>query len=167
MPAHVFETALGWFAVRGAGATATHVAIGHPDPEAARLAVRGGGEDGGEDDVRNWHPALADALTRFADGRSVDLAAFPVPAPRTTFAAAVIAELRRVGRGETVSYAELAARAGSPKAARAVGGVMRGNRVPLLVPCHRVVGAGGRLGGFSAPTGVDLKRRLLALEAAG
>ena len=69
-------------------------------------------------------------------------------------------------RGETVSYAELAGRAGSPNAARAVGGVMAGNRVPLLVPCHRVVGAGGRLGGFSAPTGVELKKRLLALEAA-
>ncbi|QDT18140.1 Methylated-DNA--protein-cysteine methyltransferase, constitutive [Alienimonas californiensis] len=165
MAVHCFATALGWFAVRGSAETATHLTIGHAGPEAALAAMRtaAGTHD---EDVRDWRPALTDALTRFAAGEPVDLEAFAVAEPSTPFARRVVAELRRVPRGETVSYAELAARAGSPRGARAVGGVMRSNRTPLLVPCHRVVGAGGRLGGFSAPTGIELKKRLLALEAA-
>ncbi len=159
MPYHVFETALGWVGVRGRGALCEAVTIGHPTAKSAATVAAGQAEE-------DWHPALADAVVRFAAGEPVDLTAFAVPEPGTRFAKRVVAELRRVGRGETVSYAELAGRAGSPNAARAVGGVMAGNRVPLLVPCHRVVGAGGRLGGFSAPTGVELKKRLLALEAA-
>ncbi len=59
----------------------------------------------------------------------------------------------------------MAAAAGSPGAARAVGQVMRSNRTPLLVPCHRVVAAGGKIGGFSAPQGLVMKRRLLELES--
>ncbi|MFH5803278.1 methylated-DNA--[protein]-cysteine S-methyltransferase [Alienimonas sp. DA493] len=164
MAVHPFATDLGWFAVRGTGATVTHVTIGHPGPDAALEAIRAAAGTSDEE-VRDWRPELTDALARFAAGEPVDLEAFPVPTPPTRFARRVVAELRRVPRGETVSYAELAARAGSPNAARAVGGVMRTNRTPLLVPCHRVVGAGGRLGGFSAPTGIELKKRLLALEA--
>ena len=173
MPYHVFETDLGWFGVRGnGGGVVTHSTIGHPSAADARAAVlvrnRADWEDrpaGYDDDgPRDWLPELTAALTRFAAGEPADLCAFPVAPPRTAFARTVIEQLRRVGRGETVSYAELAARAGSPGAARAVGGVMRGNRVPLLVPCHRVLGSGGKLGGFSAPTGVELKKRLLALE---
>ena len=74
-------------------------------------------------------------------------------------------ELRNVPYGQTLSYAELAAKAGSPKAARAVGSVMAQNRVPLIIPCHRVVGSGGHLGGFSAPRGIAFKKQLLELEA--
>jgi methylated-DNA-[protein]-cysteine S-methyltransferase len=67
-----------------------------------------------------------------------------------------------VGFGETVTYGELAARAGRPGAARAVGSAMANNPLPVVVPCHRVVGAGGSLGGYGG--GLDLKRALLALE---
>ncbi len=73
-------------------------------------------------------------------------------------------QLRQVGYGETVSYGELAERSGSPRAARAVGTVMATNRIPLILPCHRVLGSAGRIGGFSAPQGIDLKRRMLDLE---
>jgi methylated-DNA-[protein]-cysteine S-methyltransferase len=64
-----------------------------------------------------------------------------------------------------LTYGELAAKAGYPGAARAVGNCMAANRIPLLIPCHRVVCAGGRLGSYSAPGGTVTKRRLLALEA--
>jgi methylated-DNA-[protein]-cysteine S-methyltransferase len=70
---------------------------------------------------------------------------------------------REVGFGETVSYGELAEMAGRPGAARAVGNAMSRNPVPIVVPCHRVVGAGGRIGGYG-PSGVRTKRFLLALE---
>ncbi len=69
-----------------------------------------------------------------------------------------------VGFGQTVSYRELAGRAGSPRASRAVGSAMATNPVPVVVPCHRVLRSGGALGGYGG--GVDVKRRLLALEGA-
>jgi methylated-DNA-[protein]-cysteine S-methyltransferase len=65
--------------------------------------------------------------------------------------------------GETVSYGELAEMTGRPGAARAVGNAMSRNPVPIVVPCHRVVAAGGRIGGYR-PSGVPTKRFLLALE---
>jgi methylated-DNA-[protein]-cysteine S-methyltransferase len=68
----------------------------------------------------------------------------------------------RVGFGETRSYAELAALAGSPRASRAVGSAMATNPVPIVVPCHRVLRSGGALGGYGG--GLDVKRYLLALE---
>lgn len=66
--------------------------------------------------------------------------------------------------GATVTYGELARLSGHPGAARAVGSVMAKNRLPLIVPCHRVVRSDHSLGGFSAPGGIDTKRRLLDLE---
>jgi methylated-DNA-[protein]-cysteine S-methyltransferase len=70
---------------------------------------------------------------------------------------------REVGWGETVSYGELAEMAGRPGAARAVGNAMSRNPVPIVVPCHRVVAAAGRIGGYGA-SGVRTKRFLLGLE---
>ena len=83
---------------------------------------------------------------------------------RTAFQRAVMHRCRRIPRGQVLTYRQLAARAGHPGAARAVGNVMATNRVPLIVPCHRVVGSSGKLGGFSAPQGLAMKRRLLRLE---
>lgn len=84
----------------------------------------------------------------------------------TPFAQKVVDACRQIPLGQTRTYAELAAAAGSPQAARAVGNVMAGNRIPIIVPCHRVVGSGGSLGGYSATGGLRTKRRLLELEAA-
>ena len=66
--------------------------------------------------------------------------------------------------GQTVSYGELAQKAGFPGAARAVGTIMARNKVPLVIPCHRVVGADGSMRGYSTVGGVDLKKRLLQHE---
>ncbi len=77
---------------------------------------------------------------------------------------AIYRELRRVPRGVTVTYGELAVRAGAPGAAQAVGSAMARNPWVVVVPCHRVLAAGGALGGFSAPGGARTKRRLLRME---
>jgi methylated-DNA-[protein]-cysteine S-methyltransferase len=82
------------------------------------------------------------------------------------FARRVVQRCRTIPPGKTMTYGQLAAACGSPRAARAVGSVMRTNRYPLVVPCHRVVGSGGSLGGFSAPNGIATKRQLLAAEGA-
>ena len=105
-------------------------------------------------------------LREYAAGEPVDLSQAPLELPdATAFQQRVRTHLMKVGYGATISYGALAALAGAPGAARAVGTVMSTNPVPLVIPCHRVVGSGGRLGGYSAPTGLDLKRRLLRMES--
>ena len=108
---------------------------------------------------------LVDELQRFARGEPVDFRGITVDETRLTlFGRRVTAACRRIPHGQTRSYGQLAAICGSPGAARAVGQVMARNRFPLVVPCHRVLGSGGALGGFSAPQGLAMKRRLLELE---
>ncbi len=86
------------------------------------------------------------------------------PEVDAAFPRAVYETLQRDVRwGETVSYGELAEMAGRPRAARAVGNAMSRNPVPIVVPCHRVVAAGGRIGGYGL-SGVPTKRFLLSLE---
>jgi O-6-methylguanine DNA methyltransferase len=80
------------------------------------------------------------------------------------FSRKIYTRLRNVKPGQTVSYGRLAALVKSPRAFRAVGQAMAKNPLPLLVPCHRVLGKNGELGGFSAPGGPRLKARLLHLE---
>ena len=86
----------------------------------------------------------------------------PLDLRGTPFQRAVWEALRAVPYGETRTYGELARAAGHPSAVRAVGAANGANPVPLVVPCHRVVASGGRLGGYGG--GLGLKRRLLALE---
>ncbi|HZO14649.1 MAG TPA: methylated-DNA--[protein]-cysteine S-methyltransferase [Polyangiaceae bacterium] len=83
------------------------------------------------------------------------------------FHRAVYRALRRIPSGATISYGELASKAGSPGAARAVGQAMAKNPLPVIVPCHRVLAAKGKPGGFSAYGGTVTKARLLALEGVG
>lgn len=92
-------------------------------------------------------------------GAPVDLEGLP------DFTRRVLEVVRAIPYGQTRSYAEVAAAAGNPRAARAVGQVMNKNPVPLFIPCHRVVGANGSLVGFGS--GLALKRALLAMEAGG
>jgi methylated-DNA-[protein]-cysteine S-methyltransferase len=76
----------------------------------------------------------------------------------------VLNELADVPYGETTTYGTLAQRVGAPHAARAVGTVMNRNRIPIVLPCHRVIGANGKLVGYGG--GLDVKERLLRLEGA-
>jgi methylated-DNA-[protein]-cysteine S-methyltransferase len=89
---------------------------------------------------------------------ALDLRALP------PFTVSVLHELARVPYGETTTYGALAARVGRPRAARAVGTVMHRNRIPIVLPCHRVVGASGDLVGYAG--GLGMKRALLELEGA-
>jgi methylated-DNA-[protein]-cysteine S-methyltransferase len=89
---------------------------------------------------------------------SLDLRALP------PFTISVLRELAQVPYGETTTYGALASRVGRPRAARAVGTVMNRNRIPIVLPCHRVVGAGGNLVGYAG--GLERKTALLTLEGA-
>ncbi len=80
------------------------------------------------------------------------------------FTRLVLAACRRIRFGQVLTYSELARKIRRPHAARAVGNVLAKNLLPLIVPCHRVIRSDGRLGGFSAPGGATMKKRLLELE---
>jgi O-6-methylguanine DNA methyltransferase len=98
----------------------------------------------------------------FATGKDKDLLKYGFDrSGLTPFRVKIMEALRKVPAGETMTYGELAAAAGKPGAARAVGNVMARNPVPILVPCHRVVATNG-LGGFAS--GLDVKKKLLRLE---
>jgi methylated-DNA-[protein]-cysteine S-methyltransferase len=80
------------------------------------------------------------------------------------FTLRVLSELAKVPYGQTATYRELAERAGNPRASRAVGTVMNRNRIPIVLPCHRIVGSSGELVGYGG--GLERKERLLRLEGA-
>jgi len=106
---------------------------------------------------------LAGDIRRYFAGERVDLTRHPVDlSERPRFSQRVLAAARRIPYGRVRTYAWVATQVGKPGAARAVGQVMRRNPLPLLIPCHRVVGARGELTGFGG--GLPLKRALLMLE---
>lgn len=124
----------------------------------------------GEAEAAPPPPAIADAIRRilalFA-GAQDDLHDVPVDlAGMSAFDRSVYREARKIPPGHTMTYGALAARIGAPGAARAVGAALGRNPVAVIVPCHRVLAAGGKAGGFSAPGGVATKRRLLEMEGA-
>jgi O-6-methylguanine DNA methyltransferase len=114
--------------------------------------------------VREWHEITVEALRGALEGKAsgnlppMDLSA------GTEFQQRVWETMRTIPSGRTLSYGEIAKRIGNPKAVRAVGGACGANPIPVFVPCHRVLAANQRLGGFSG--GLDWKRRLLAREGA-
>jgi O-6-methylguanine DNA methyltransferase len=105
--------------------------------------------------------AAGDALRRYADREPVRFEG-PLDVPATAFHLSVWERLRAIPYGTTATYGEIAAALGMPGEAQAVGAAVGANRVCILVPCHRVVGADGSLRGFA--WGLDLKCRLLAHE---
>lgn len=158
-----FESKLGWMAASWFEGLLARLTFGHSSPQAAVAYLADGRDPNDPTPAMN---SLIKRLQAFAAGdRNDDFLDVPLLVRDVTpFQQAVIQRCRRIPPGETLSYSELAVAAGHPGAARAVGRVMATNRFPLIVPCHRVVAAGGAIGGFSAPDGINMKRRLLAPE---
>lgn len=159
----VFETAFGWVGVARSPRGLLTLTLPRPDREAAlRPLMDRWGDGARQDDVAMSD--LQEKLCRFFDGQPV---AFDEPldmSGATDFQRRVWEVVRRIPRGQTMTYGQVARRAGSPRAARAVGQAMARNPWPVIVPCHRVVGHGGRLTGFGG--GLTMKRRLLEMEGA-
>jgi methylated-DNA-[protein]-cysteine S-methyltransferase len=109
--------------------------------------------------------ALITELQRYLTGARVDFSAVAVDLVDVdAFRRAVYAATRALDWGETASYGEIARQVGAPSRAQAVGQAMGRNPVPIIIPCHRVVASGRRIGGFSAPGGTSTKERLLWME---
>lgn len=104
-------------------------------------------------------------IQAYLHGKKVDFGRLRIDwAGYSSFSGKVLGRLRKVSWGKTASYGDLARAAGSPAAGRAVGQVLRSNRLPIILPCHRIIRKSGRLGGFSK--GPQWKKRLLKLESA-
>jgi len=112
--------------------------------------------------ISHWHRATEAALKNILAGRAAKNLPPLDLSGGTEFQQAVWRELRKISFGQTKSYGEIAQAIGKAKAIRAVGGACGANPIPLLVPCHRVLAANKKLGGFSS--GLDWKRALLARE---
>lgn len=161
----VFSTAIGWVGLAGHGKVLCSLVFGYDSQ--AEVLSRFSSELAANAALADWNPALRKRLQSFLKGAGAgsfeDVAT--VVTESTPFASKVIDAVKRIPPGRVKSYAEVAAAAGSPKASRAVGNIMARNTIPIIIPCHRVVASGGRLGGYSSPKGLDLKTRLLNLEA--
>jgi methylated-DNA-[protein]-cysteine S-methyltransferase len=163
---NVFATRLGWFAIAWSDRGLAALTFGHQDRETARAALGGLATlrgTTGDDSLGPMNLVLR--LQASSDGHRDEFRDVPLDlSDLTDFQRRVSLACRAIPWGETVTYGQLAARVGSPRAARAVGGVMARNRLPIVIPCHRVLGTARRLGGYSAVGGLDMKRRLLNLE---
>jgi methylated-DNA-[protein]-cysteine S-methyltransferase len=164
---HLFETAIGLCGVawneRGL------CAVTLPEKDAAtteRRLAKKGGSSGPAAPPPAVQAVIAD-IQSYLDGRKVDFSAVAVDLSGIDDLRRRIYEaLRSIEFGRTITYGDLARSIGATdwEGARDVGAAMGSNRIPIVIPCHRVLAAGGKLGGFSAYGGTKTKQKLLALE---
>ena len=161
---HVFETKLGFATIAWGENGITRFRLPFPDRASADAQFKG---KAATREPPSSVAAVVDQAVRYFAGEQIDFSPIELdlsgidPLRRPIYAA-----LRQVKFGETVTYGELAKRAGVtvPQAAQEVGVAMARNPVPLIIPCHRVLAAGGKLGGFSAPGRTETKQKMLTLE---
>jgi methylated-DNA-[protein]-cysteine S-methyltransferase len=162
----IFETASGFCAIAWNEVGITRLQLPAKSPEAAERLLRRrtpGVEPG------TPGPEVAEAVAavqRYFAGEETDFSRITLDlSSQDVFFKEVYAAARQVRWGRTTTYGTVAKELGAgPEAARDVGEAMARNPVPLIIPCHRVLAAGGKLGGFSAPGGAATKLRMLALE---
>lgn len=162
---HLFETALGTIAIAWRDGAIVRLLLPQSDTAAMARKMLALGAAPGEPpaDIA----AIIAKVRRYAEGENIDFSTVNVSAGDVgQMREAIYAQLRQVPHGETLTYGELAKRAGYAGLAREIGEAMGKNPVPLIVPCHRVVAAGGKIGGFSAPGGSVTKEKMLRLEGA-
>ena len=136
-------------------------------PACSRQAVEGyllaGVEEAGYDE--GLFVGVQEKVKAYFDGSYVDFGDVEVVLSMSEFGRRVLGACRDVRYGQCVSYGGLAKMAGRERSARAVGGALGQNPVPLIIGCHRIVRSDGKIGGFSAEGGVELKQRMLELES--
>lgn len=130
-----------------------------PNPNVSAPRTKSG--DGASKEIRVWHKMTKSALGKLLAGQKPETFP-PLDLHGTDFQKKVWREMLKIACGKTKSYGEIAGAIGKPGAFRAVGGACGANPIPLFVPCHRVVAAGKKIGGFSG--GLHWKRKLLARE---
>ncbi|GIL38887.1 methylated-DNA--[protein]-cysteine S-methyltransferase [Roseiterribacter gracilis] len=164
---HMFETAIGVCGI----VWRDERVVGFSLPEATEAATRARllrrFPDATEDAPTSTVQRAIDGTIALIRGEKIDLNFVDCDLSATPeFNRRVYEILCTVPAGETVTYGDIAHRLGDPGAARAVGRALGENPIPVIVPCHRVLAASGKSGGFSAPGGADTKLKLLSIEGA-
>jgi len=162
----VFETASGFCGIAWNGVGITRFQLPAASAEATERSLRRRLANAEPGTPPPAVAAVIAAATRYFAGEKVEFSDVQLDlAGQDAFFQQIYAALRRVGWGQTTTYGTLAKELGAgPEAARDVGVAMARNPVPLIIPCHRVLAAGGKVGGFSAPGGSASKVRMLELE---
>lgn len=163
---HVFETDFGFCAIAWSEAGIIRFQLPTPGGDAPARLIRRRLPEAEPGEPPAAVAAAIAAAQRYFSGEPVDFSDVVVDLDDTdAFFRDIYVALRQVGRGSTTTYGALARQLGAgPERARDVGEAMARNPVPLIIPCHRVLAAGGKLGGFSAPGGSNTKLRMLELE---
>jgi methylated-DNA-[protein]-cysteine S-methyltransferase len=170
----IFKTKWGYFglAATDKGVARTILPLSNPEKVQRRILTSFLGQ---ESDIEHRASSIKfdkglfrkvqEQITAYFEETGVDFRSIPVVLDGLgLFAKRVLTTCRGIRFGQTVTYSRLADMAGKPRAARAVGGALAKNPLPLIIPCHRVICADGSLGGFSAAGGTNLKKRMLTLE---
>ena len=164
---HVFDTALGGCGVAWSDRALVAVQLPGRDRAATERRLVARARSTGVAEPPPWVAALIGDIRRYLDGERVDFSNVPVDfASLDPFRRELYGAMRALAWGTTTTYGALARAIGrtEPAAARDVGEAMGRNPTPIVIPCHRVLAAGNKLGGFSAPGGAATKAKLLALE---
>lgn len=156
-------TALGWVGILASSYGIRRLTLPQASPSVAVARLDLPKWAGSSEPALATLPDIEERLERYFRGEETS---FPdvLDVDGTPFRKKAWEVARTIPWGETRSYAWIAHNMGHPGAARAVGQAMRSNPVPIIVPCHRVIGSDGRMCGYGGPDGVDLKRKLLDME---
>ena len=163
----LFDTAIGRCAIAWGPDGIVGLQLPELDDEAMRARMRRHHPEALEETLPPEVERVIADIRRLLAGEGGDLSGVSLDMTGVPdFDRRVYAEARSIAPGETRTYGEIAARLGDPGLSRAVGQALGRNPFVIVVPCHRVLAAGGKAGGFSAPGGVETKRRLLEIEGA-
>lgn len=163
----LFETAIGPCGLAWSETGVTGAALPEPTAGATLKRLKRRRPDAEEREPPAYIQDAAAAVIALTRGERVDLTGIPLDQEgHPDFDRKVWDVTRAIPPGETLTYGDIARRLGDVSLSRAVGRALGANPIPIIVPCHRVVAAAGRTGGFSAPGGVSTKLRLLNIERA-
>ncbi|WP_421867624.1 methylated-DNA--[protein]-cysteine S-methyltransferase [Pararhizobium sp.] len=163
---HVFETAAGYCGIAWNAIGITRFQLPARSAEATERNILRRVPDAERGDPTPATREVIAAVQRYFDGEIIDFSRVALDLDgQDDFFRQIYQALRAIGWGHTTTYGTLAKALGAgPQAARDVGQAMAKNPVPLIIPCHRVLAAGGKVGGFSAPGGATAKVHMLELE---
>ena len=160
----IFKTKWGFFGLAGNENGLCRTQLPGPEKEKIKALLLKGCPEAKLD--KNFCKKLQEQIIDYYEGKSVK---FDKDIPLnleefTSFGKSVLKTCEKIRNGQSITYSQLATKAGRPNASRAVGSVLAKNPMPLIIPCHRIVRSDGKMGGFSAPGGTAVKKKMLELE---
>lgn len=164
LSSHLFETSFGWAGLAWSNQGVRRLLLPERDRGHVERRLAALGTDAAP---AGWVADLVGDIKRYFDGEAVNFDDVPLDlAGVDDFRLSIYAAAKTLKSGETTTYGGLAARAGQAGLPRETGQALGSNPIPLIIPCHRILAAGGKIGGFSAPGGAVTKEKMLRLEGA-